>query len=297
MKMDEIKLPATQDVLRGGISKLANELYIPVFARYGDYVSAKASFEENLYGLLYEQHRASFEKRVARRTKAAGFPYVKTMDTFSMAKERLPHLNFDEVRELATCKFVDEKADICAVGPSGHGKSHLALAVGYEAVRRGYSVKFRRACDLVNEMKEAKSEKHLNEYMRMMARCSLLIIDEIGYLDYDEMSANLLYQIVGARYETGSTFYTSNLRFSEWTQFAGPNSLTNAIVTRVAHQAIVLDMNGPMAWRLEHARSIRPKLGLDGMSANTSADPPGNGNGAVGANAEGDNAATAWPGV
>jgi DNA replication protein DnaC len=232
-------------------------MYISVFARYSDFVDSKASFEENLYNLLSEQYQVNFEKRVTRKLRTSGFPYIKTMNTFSMTKERLPHLNFDEVRELATCKFIDEKADVCAFGPSGHGKSHLALAIGYEAVRRGYSVKFKRACDLVNEMKEAKSEKHLSDYTRLMVRCSLLIIDEVGFLDYDESAANLLYQIIGARYEIGSTFYTSNLKFSEWTQFSGKNALTNAIVTRVAHQAIVLDMNGPVAWRLDHARSRR----------------------------------------
>jgi len=176
-----------------------------------------------------------------------------------MSKERLPNLNFDEVRELATCKFIDEKADVCAVGPAGHGKSHLALAIGNEAARRGYSVKFRRACDLINEMRESSSDKHLTEYARMMTRCSLLIIDEVGYLNYDEAASNLLYQIIGARYETGSTFYTSNHKFSEWPEFIGKNSLANAIVSRIAHNAIVLDMSGPVAWRLEHARSRRDR--------------------------------------
>jgi len=257
--MPETKTPMSADEMRGAISKLANGLYISVFAQYGKYISSQSSFEENLYKLLFEQYQVNFEKRVARRLKTSGFPYVKTLNTFSMTKERLPHLNFDEVLDLSTCKFIDEKDDVCAFGPSGHGKTHLALAIGNEAVRRGYSVKYKRACDLVNEMKEAKSEKHLTDYTKTLVRCSLLIIDEVGYLDYDEAASNLLYQIVGARYETGSTFYTSNLRFSEWTQFAGKNALTNAIVTRVAHQAIVLDLNGPVAWRLEHARSRRDK--------------------------------------
>lgn len=251
------ELPMPLDEIRSGISKLANELYIPVFAKYWKSVSPTASFDENLYKLLVEQQQVSFEKRVSRRLRAAGFPYVKTIDMFNMSKERLPNLNPDEVMTLTTCKFIDEKVDICAVGPAGHGKSHIALAIGYEAVRRGYSVKFRRACDLINEMKEASTEKHLLEYSRMMTRCSLLIIDDVSYFNYDEAAANFLFQIVGARYETGSTFYTSNLKFSEWPQFIGNNPLANAIVTRIAHNSIVLDMNGPKAWRLEHARGRR----------------------------------------
>lgn len=265
--MPAMEPPMTADELRGAIPKLANELYIPAFANYAKHIDPKAPFEENLYALLKEQRRIAFEKRVSRRMKASGFPNVRTMDMFEMSKERLPFLNFDEVRELATCGFIDEKTDICAVGPSGHGKTHLALAIGYEAVSRGYSVKYRRACDLINEMKEAKSEKHLLDYSRMMARCALLIIDEVGYLNYDEAASNLLYQIIGARYETASTFYTSNQKFSDWTKFIGDSALTNAIVTRIAHHSVVLDMNGPMAWRLEHARGRRAKSASEAMSA------------------------------
>jgi len=135
--MPENKLPMTADELRGGISKLANELYISVFAQYEKYINTRASFEENLYELLLEQKQLTFEKRVKRRLKTAGFPYVKTMNTFEMSKEYLPNVNFDEIRELATCKFIEDKADVCAVGPSGKGKSHLALAIGYEAIKRG----------------------------------------------------------------------------------------------------------------------------------------------------------------
>jgi len=116
-------------------------------------------------------------------------------------------------------------------------------------------------------MKEAKSEKHLADYMRLMNRCSLLIIDEIGYFNYDETASNLLYQIIGARYETGSTFYTSNLEFSRWIQIFGDDErLTNAIVTRVAHHAVLLDMNGPKDWRLENAKSKRTKPVIDAIS-------------------------------
>jgi DNA replication protein DnaC len=241
--------------LRAAISKAANELYLTVFSQYGKYVSTKASFEENLYTLLMEQNNIAFQNRVKRRVKAAGFPQIKTFNMFQMAKDTFPNLNFDEVRELTTCKFIDEKNDVCAFSPSGHGKTHLALAIGYEAIKRGYTVKFRRASDLINEMTEAKSEKRLSDYIRLMTRCSLLIIDEVGYFDYDTAASSLLFQIIGARYETGSTFYTSNQTFSEWEKFIGSDMLAKAIVSRIAHHAILLDMNGPVAWRFEHARS------------------------------------------
>ena len=271
--MTETKFQMTTEEISKEISKLATELYISVFAQYRKHVDPKVSFEENLYTLILEQHKDTFEKRVARRLKTAGFPYVKTIEMFKMAEDFLPNLNFDEVRELISCKFVDEKIDVCAFGPAGRGKTHLALAIGYEAVRRGYSVKFRRACDLINELNEAKTEKHLTEHKRLMSRCSLLIIDEVGYLNYDIATANLLYQVIGARYETASTYYTSNLPFSEWKSFLGNDErLAEAIATRIAHNSIILNMNGPKDWRFEHARSRHNKTASDSLPENSLID-------------------------
>ena len=243
--------------LRNAISKISHDLHLTAFSQYSNYISPTASFEDNLYAVLMAQEQITFQSRVKRRLKYAGFPQVKTLDMFEMSKEHLPNLNFDELRALATCKFIDDKVDVCAVGPAGHGKSHLALAIGFEAVKRGYSVKFKRASDMINEMAEAKSDKSLSDYVKQMSRCQLLLLDEIGYFNYDVAASSLLYQVIGARYETGSTFYTTNLEFSKWVKFIGDDALALAIVTRIAHNSVLLDMNGPRGWRLDHALSKR----------------------------------------
>jgi DNA replication protein DnaC len=237
------------------ISKTANELYLPAFAQYRKHIDPARPFEENLLALLTEQLELAKQKRVERRLRYAGFPRMKTLDMFEMSVECLPYLNFDEVLELAACHFIEEKLDVVALGPSGAGKTHLALAIGYEAIKKEYNVKFKRASDLVNEMSEAKSEKQLTDYLKPLNRCALLIIDEVGYLNYDQSASSLLFQVVGARYETGSTFYTTNLPFSKWTQFIGDKGLAEAMVDRIAHHSFILNMNTPKAWRLEHARS------------------------------------------
>jgi len=135
--MFELNLPTTSDEVKNNISKMAKNLYLSAFSQYEKYIEPSASFEENLHSIMIQQYQYTQEERVKRRLKTAGFPYVKTMNMFKMTKENLPNLNFDEVRELATCKFIDEKEDVCAIGPSGHGKTHLMLAIGYEAVCRG----------------------------------------------------------------------------------------------------------------------------------------------------------------
>ena len=237
------------------IQKAAARLHLTAFAQYEQLTDPQHSFEDNLCSLLEEQVRLAEVQRLNRRIRYAGFPQVKTFDTFVMSEEHLPHLNFDELRELRSCAFIDEKNDIVAIGPEGRGKTHAALAIGYEAVKRGYSVRFKRASDLVNEMSESKSAKHLADYTRTLNRCQCLILDEVGYLNYDLATSSLLFQVVSARYEKASTIYTTNLEFSRWGQFVGDEDLASAIVGRIAHQAIILNMNGPKGWRLEHARS------------------------------------------
>lgn len=237
------------------IIKAAVRLRLNAFTQYEKLINPKQPFEENLRCIMEEQVRLSDIQRLNRRIRNAGFPQTKTFNTFVMSEEHLPYLNFDELKELMTCSFIEEKNDIVAIGPAGRGKTHAALAIGYEAVKRGYSVKFKRASELVNEMAEAKSEKHLADYIRNINRCQCLILDEVGYLNYDLAASSLLFQVISARYEKTSTIYTTNLEFSRWSQFIGDETLASAIVDRIAHHAIILNMNGPKGWRLEHARS------------------------------------------
>jgi len=243
------------DDFKADISKAANDLRLSVFAHYDKYIKSGRPFEENLLCLLKEQAVESNNVSVARKVRYSGFPVLKTLDTFDLTQERFPYLNLDEFNELATCRFIDEKADVTAVGPSGRGKTHAAIAIGYEAISRGYSVRFKRAADLVNEMSEAKSEKALTSYTKTLNRCRLLILDEIGFLPYDPVASSFLFQIISARYETASTFYTTNYAFSKWADFIKDKEIVAAIVSRVAHQSIILNMNGTMVWRLVHARS------------------------------------------
>ena len=237
------------------IQKAITKLRLNAFTQYENKIDPKRPFEDNLLCLLEEQVRLAERDRLARRIRNAGFPQIKTFDTFVRSEEHLPHLNFDELRELGTCAFIDEKNDVVAIGPAGRGKTHTALAIGHEAVKHGYSVRFKRAGDLVNEMSEAKNDKSLTDYIRTLNRCQCLIIDEVGYLNYDLAASSLLFQVVSARYEKASTIYTTNMEFSRWKQFIGDENLASAIIDRIAHHAIILNMNGPTGWRLEHARS------------------------------------------
>jgi len=241
--------------IKSDIEKISRDLGLSIFVQYEKYTKTTRPFEENLLELLKEQAILADNTRIQRRIRYSGFPIVKTFDAFEMAPERYPHLNLNEFKELSSCRFIDAKGDVVAIGPSGHGKTHAAIATGYEAIRRGYSVRFKRAFDLVNEMTEARSEKGLANYIKTLNRCQLLIIDEIGYLPYDATASSFLFQIISARCETASTFYTTNYEFSKWPQFMKDEERVKAIVSRISHHSVIFNMNGPISWRLEHARS------------------------------------------
>ncbi len=119
------------------------------------------TFEENLFLLLSLEKDKRDSDSEKRRTKLAGFPIIKSLNTFTFDRAKLPYLRQDQVQELASCNFIKEKTNVCAIGNSGTGKTHLMTAIAMEAVKKGYSVRFYRACDLATKLSEAQSEKKL----------------------------------------------------------------------------------------------------------------------------------------
>lgn len=236
------------------IAALAKQLNLPLIAGYSRHISKEADFGTNLLRLLEMEAVEKERRSVQRRTKAAGFPVIRVLDTFEFDAGRLPHLHKEQVRELAECNFINEKRNVIAIGNSGMGKSHLAVALGIEAIRRGFTVRFRRASDLVNQMSEAQNERQLSRYIKTLNNCHLLICDELGYLNFDLQGASLLFQVFAARYEVSSTMITTNLEFSKWPAFLGNDqAMSTALVDRLIHRAEILNMNGK-SYRLKDAK-------------------------------------------
>jgi|LSQX01.2.fsa_nt_gb DNA replication protein DnaC len=231
--------------LSENIVSISKSLKLQAFERYKEYVRNDLSIEEVLHQLLIAEKHIKDENKYKYRIKNAGFPVIKTLDTFEFDSRRLPDLNRDRVMELATCKFVENKRNVVAIGNSGTGKSHLLTAICIEAITRGYTVKFRRASELVTQMTESASERHLSQYIKNVNACDILLIDELGFLSFDAAGASLLFQIFAARYETKSTLVTSNLEFSKWVTFLGNDEqMTSALIGRLIDQSTVLNMNG-----------------------------------------------------
>lgn len=234
--------------------ELAKLLKLPMLAEYNQYISKEVDFTDNLLQLLEMEVLEKERRGIQRRTKAAGFPVIRTLDTFEVDVKRLPKLKMEDVFQLVECRYIHEKRNVIAIGNSGTGKTFMAIALGLEAIRRGYTVRFRRASDLVNQMSEAQNERQLSRYIKTLNNCHLLICDELGYLNFDLQGASLLFQVFAARYEVSSTMITTNLEFSKWPAFLGNDqAMSTALVDRLIHRAEILNMNGK-SYRLKDAK-------------------------------------------
>ena len=154
---------------------------------------------------------------------------------------------------LARCEFVDRRENVIALGPSGTGKTHIALGLGLAACQKGMKVRFITAAALVHELIEAADERRLQRLQKLQASQDLLIIDELGFVPLSKTGAELLFEVISQRYERGSIIITSNLPFDEWTEVFGAERLTGAILDRLTHHVHILEMNGD-SFRLRQSR-------------------------------------------
>jgi len=206
---------------------------------------------------LIELEMIDRERRmIERRIKAAKFPAVKSLDSFDF--KAIPALNKMQVLELARCEWVERRENVIALGPSGTGKTHIALGLGLSACQKGMSVGFVTAAALVHELMEARDERRLLRLQKQMVSYKLLIIDELGFVPLSKTGAELLFELISQRYERGSTLITSNLPFDEWTETFGSERLTGALLDRLTHHVNILEMNGE-SYRLGQSKARQDK--------------------------------------
>jgi DNA replication protein DnaC len=206
---------------------------------------------------LVELEMIDRERRmIERRIKAAKFPAVKSLDSFDF--KAIPALNKMQVLELARCEWIERRENVIALGPSGTGKTHIALGLGLSACQKGLSVGFVTAAALVHELMEARDERRLLRLQKQMVGYKLLIIDELGFVPLSKTGAELLFELISQRYERGSTLITSNLPFDEWTETFGSERLTGALLDRLTHHVNILEMNGE-SYRLGQSKARQDK--------------------------------------
>jgi DNA replication protein DnaC len=239
------------------LSHYLKTLKLPTFQREYQKLARQCATEgvDHIGYLTRLSEREMIERdrrKVERRIKAAKFPVVKSLDSFDFAA--IPKLNKMQVLELARCEWIERRENVIALGPSGTGKTHVALGLGLAACQKGLSVGFTTAAALVSEMMEARDERRLLRFQKQMAAHQLLIIDELGFVPLSKTGAELLFELISQRYERGATLITRNLPFDEWTETLGSERLTGALLDRITHHVNILEMNGD-SYRLAQSRA------------------------------------------
>lgn len=191
------------------------------------------------------------ERRIQMATSIAKFPFVRTLDGFEFAAQ--PSLDAKLIRELATCRWIGNGDALLLLGPPGVGKSHLAVALGREAIHQGYSTLFTSATALVTALTKAHHTGRLEERLMHYAKPKLLIVDELGYLPLEANAAHLFFQLVSRRYERGSMLVTSNRAVGEWGTVFGDPVVATAILDRLLHHSHVITIRGD-SYRLREKR-------------------------------------------
>jgi len=211
---------------------------------------------EAIDALLAEELTLRENRRVRTALVMARLSTIKTLAGFDFAFQ--PSLDKNRILALAELAFIERCEVLHFLGPPGTGKSHLAVALGVEAVKAGRSVYFVTLADLVGALAKAEREGVLREKIRFFCRFSLLIVDEIGYLPVIPGGGNLFFQLVNARYERGAMILTSNRGFAEWGEVFGDPVVATALLDRLLHHAVVVQIEGS-SYRLRQHTDLVPE--------------------------------------
>jgi DNA replication protein DnaC len=222
------------------------------------------SLADFLEALLQVEGRDKASRTQSTLLKFATLPVIKHFEDYDF--KFATGAPKKQIQELKSLSFIDRTENIVFIGPSGVGKSHLAIGLGYLAIQRGIKTRFVTAADLMLQLATAKTQGKLDSYLkRNIIAPDLLIIDEIGYLPFGRDEANLFFNVIAKKYEKGSIIVTSNLPFSQWSKaFDNDLTLTAALLDRLLHHSHIIQITGE-SYRLKDKKSagIQPELNIN----------------------------------
>ncbi|MFH1218998.1 MAG: IS21-like element helper ATPase IstB [Candidatus Eisenbacteria bacterium] len=206
--------------------------------------------------LLSEELTMRENRRVKVALMTSRLTQVKTLQQYDFSFQ--PSVDRNQILTLAQLGFVERKEVVHLLGPPGTGKSHLAIALGVEAIKAGKSVYLATLAEIIASLLKAEREGTLPERIRFLTRTALLIIDEVGYLPLERGGAHLFFQLVNARYEKGAIILTSNRGFAEWGDIFGDRVIAAALLDRLLHHAVVIQIDGN-SYRLREHAALMPE--------------------------------------
>lgn len=216
--------------------------------------------------LLQDELAIRGERLIARRLKAADFREVKPLDQFDFSFN--PSINKRQVYELATCRFIREAKDVLWMGPPGVGKSCLAQAIGYQAIKSGHVVYYRSVFDLVRDFLQDEAFAGEDRVLTKYLKPDLLIIDDMGIKQLPKRSGEFLFEVVMRRYELKSTIMTSNRPLEDWGKLLGDVPAATAILDRFLHHAQIINITG-RSYRLRHRTEAESTKGQESKATSS----------------------------
>ncbi|KNZ68155.1 chromosomal replication initiator protein DnaA [Thermincola ferriacetica] len=211
------------------------------------------SYLEFLHQILKEEISAREKRSRDRRLQAAELPYVRTPDDFDYAFNN--SVTRRQINQLLDLTWIESAYNIIFLGPSGVGKTHLAVTLGVQAVEQGYKVSFVTMDRLIKLLKTEEISVRARQKLRKIMNSDLVIIDEIGFQPITRQESNLFFQIISNLYEQRSVIITSNKGFDEWAELMQDPVITAAILDRLTHHSEIFNMTGD-SYRLKHRDSI-----------------------------------------
>jgi len=229
--------------IRSYLKRLRMPVVAQNYSRLAEEAAANnRTFQDYLFALLEGEMLQRDEHAQKLRLTRAHFPVIKTLDSFEFSA--IPSVNKALVLELSRSSFIDRRENVIFIGSYGTGKTHLAISLAVCACRQGKKVRFYTAAGLINELLEAQSQLRLGKLESMLAKCDLIILDELGFVPFTKEGAEALFTFCASRYERGSLVITTNLDFARWKEIFGDEALTGALLDRLTHRCHILEMNG-----------------------------------------------------
>lgn len=220
---------------------------------YGELFKDGLTPMESVEIYLKEQVRLREERATELRLKRSYLPARKSIDAFDFGFQR--SITKEQMLRLSDCSWIDDAYNIMFLGPPSVGKTHMATALGYTALDKGYSVSFVTLDELIKQLKTAEISPASKRRMNHYKKSDLIIIDEVGFLPVTNAEANLFFTFVSAMHEKTSLVITSNKGFSEWAGFLGDEVITTAILDRLVFKCEIFNMSGD-GYRLKHRKTI-----------------------------------------
>jgi len=209
------------------------------------------NLRETLAWLCAAEVASKEQRRLSMALTIARFPFVRTLESFEFDAQ--PSIDPGKIRDLATCRWVANGDNVVLLGPPGVGKTHLEVALGREAVARGYTVQFTTAMELLGALVKGQQQGTLEAKLAQYSKPKLLIIDELGYLPLEPQAGHLFFQLISRRYEQGSVLISSNRPVEEWDEVFGDQVVAAAILDRLMHHSHVVTIRGD-SYRLREKR-------------------------------------------